>query len=182
MQNYLDLDFLKENHQMIHFFGLGFIQLKLNQEERLHFYHEDLPAFVDQPHNHRYDFTSRVLKGCLENIIWKEAQKDPKAELSNLRYDSCTSDDNLEIPEGRLTKRKIVSRFYTAEGSGYYMPKEVFHQVNPMVKPTITLLSRGPKVYEFATILEPVDFEPVCPFSGNLPEEELWDIVKKCLK
>ena len=180
--SFLDYEYLRENHEMIHFFGLGFVQLKLNLEQRLHFYHPDLPPFVDQPHNHRYDFTSEVLKGGLHNIIWREDPNDPDGEPCVLRFDSCTADDNLEIPEGRLTRRRVVAEFYTEPPSQYYMPREAFHQVRPFNEPTVTLLERGLRVTDFAQILEPVNFEPVCPFSANLPEEELWDIVKKCLK
>lgn len=39
---YLDTDFLRKNHQLIHFFGLGFVQLKLDANLRMHFYHRFL--------------------------------------------------------------------------------------------------------------------------------------------
>lgn len=181
MQKYFDLNYLKTHNEVIHFFGLGFVQVKLNNELRLHFYHPDLPPFVDQPHNHRYDFTSQVLKGGLRNIIWRENPDDLSGEPCILKFDSCTADDNLEIPPSRKTRRRIVAEFCTEKPSQYFMPREVFHQVRPYDEPTVTLLARGPRVTDFAQILEPVDFEPVCPFSGNLPEEELWKIVQGCL-
>lgn len=181
MSTYTDINWLKKNHKMIHFFGLGFIQIKINDIERLHFYHESLQAFVDQPHNHRYDFTSTVLKGCLRNIIWKECVAS-EGEPCVLRYDSCTSDKDVVTPESKTTNRKIVSTFVTNKGSGYFMPKELFHQVRVEVSPTITVLHRGYKEYEFSSILEPVGFQSVCPFSRNLSETELWEIVEDCLR
>lgn len=34
----LNLAWLKANHRTIHYFGLGFIQLKLDESRRMHFY------------------------------------------------------------------------------------------------------------------------------------------------
>jgi len=33
LKQFLDIDWLVKNHELIHYFGLGFIQLKLNQSE-----------------------------------------------------------------------------------------------------------------------------------------------------
>lgn len=180
MNKFLDIHWLKANHQMIHFFGLGFIQIKIDEKRRLHFYHSELPPFVDQPHNHRYDFTSMVLKGSLKNVIWVKTD-NPNGEPCVHRYDSCTSDDSIVLPETKETRRLIFNEFSTSKGSSYSLRKEMFHQVIVEQYPTITLLTRGPKEYEFASILEPLDYQPVCPFSRNLPEDELWVIVEKCL-
>jgi hypothetical protein len=52
--------------------GLGFIQLKLDGNQRMHVWHPDLPrrdCFQHSAvHNHRFSFTSRVLKGTQVNI------------------------------------------------------------------------------------------------------------------
>ena len=56
---------LKTNPQ---YFGLGFIQCKINQHERVHIYHPDLMPIVnieEEIHNHRYDFESTILMGKL---------------------------------------------------------------------------------------------------------------------
>lgn len=51
--------------------GLGFIQVVLNPKERLHVWHPDLPRrdcyAHSAVHNHRFSFTSRVLKGTQVN-------------------------------------------------------------------------------------------------------------------
>lgn len=51
--------------------GLGFIQLKLQGNQRLHVWHPELPrrnCFEHSAvHNHRFSFTSRVLKGTQVN-------------------------------------------------------------------------------------------------------------------
>lgn len=52
--------------------GLGFIQLVLPGDQRLHVWHPDLPrrnCFAHSAiHNHRFAFTSRVLKGVQKNV------------------------------------------------------------------------------------------------------------------
>ena len=53
-----------------HYFGLGFIQCKINQYERIHVYHPDLMPIVnieEEVHNHRYDFESKILMGKIKN-------------------------------------------------------------------------------------------------------------------
>ncbi len=51
--------------------GLGFIQLKLGGNQRMHVWHPDLPRRIcyehSAVHNHRFGFTSRVLKGTQIN-------------------------------------------------------------------------------------------------------------------
>ncbi len=51
--------------------GLGFIQLKLDGNQRMHVWHPDLPRRKcyehSAVHNHRFGFTSRVLKGTQVN-------------------------------------------------------------------------------------------------------------------
>lgn len=51
--------------------GLGFIQLKLDGNQRMHVWHPDLPRrdcyAASAVHNHRFGFTSRVLKGTQIN-------------------------------------------------------------------------------------------------------------------
>lgn len=51
--------------------GLGFIQLRLEGNQRMHVWHPDLPRRMcfqhSSVHNHRFGFTSRVLVGTLLN-------------------------------------------------------------------------------------------------------------------
>lgn len=52
--------------------GLGFIQLVLPGDQRMHVWHPDLPRRNcyehSAIHNHRFSFTSRVLKGVQKNV------------------------------------------------------------------------------------------------------------------
>jgi hypothetical protein len=53
--------------------GLGFIQLKLENNQRLHVWHPELPRRKcfdwSSIHNHRFGFTSRIIKGVQRNQV-----------------------------------------------------------------------------------------------------------------
>src|SRR6187402_3246657 len=68
----LNIDWLKDNHISLEFFGLGFLQLKIDKNNRIHFYTRELPSIIGEEdvHNHRYDFNSCVLKGNLTQEIF----------------------------------------------------------------------------------------------------------------
>lgn len=179
MTKYLDINWLKANNQMIHFFGLGFVQLKLNDYQRMHFYHPSLEAFAEEPHDHRYPFISTVLKGALKNTIWKTRAEG--GEEAELRYESCKKDE-AQVPPTEKCRRYRVGEFITRKGSSYYMDEGLFHQVERVGSgPCITFLERPEPIKEFARVLAEPGAPSVCPFSKNLSEEELWQIVEDCL-
>jgi len=179
MINYLNINELKTNCNKIHAFGLGFIQIKLNDKQRIHIYTNEigLTTKEEEIHNHRYNFTSKVLKGKLTNKIYhifgalgdfiqiKEAcdptkPKDPTQKLRNTPL--------------------LITQFETVEGSEYYIEKDTFHRVSA-TEGTITLIEREETVKEMADIVYHRDNNLVCPFSVNLSEDILWEIVERKL-
>lgn len=174
---------LQKNHTKIHFFGLGFVQVKMNDDSRYHFYHPELEAFAENPHNHRYYFTSTVVRGSLRNHIWEFTthQPTPGDVPAILRYESC--DPATKVPDPRCPVRvKKVSTFDVHEGSSYYLDANTFHQVERLGDgPCITHLVRGPKVDDLAGVVCLEGKEDLCPFSRNLSEDELWRIVRECV-
>lgn len=177
------LDLLQKSHTKIHFFGLGFIQVKMNDDSRYHFYHPELESFVENPHNHRYYFTSTVIRGSLRNHIWgftthQEIQGDVPAVL---RYESC--DPTKPPPDTKCPVRvKKISSFDIHAGSSYYMDSDTYHQVERVGDaPCVTHLVRGPKVDDWAGVICLEGKEDLCPFSRNLSEDDLWRIVSECI-
>ena len=113
----LNIDQLIKNYYKIHFFGLGFIQVKVSDSTRYHFYHKDLPAFTDHPHNHRYNFTSTCLKGRLKHNLYEvkgyvSGIDKPKSHI--LRYDACTS-GKANTPESFPTDIEWIGQIYQSE-------------------------------------------------------------------
>ncbi len=174
----LSVDWLRANAAKAHFFGLGFIQVKLDDLQRVHFYHRDIPAFVEEPHDHRYDFISTVLRGSLQNQIWRLMPGDDH----EVYFESCQQGES-ENPT--MLMRAGVSHFGsfdTHAGSGH-MNALTFHTVHPLFEhgPVITSIKRELPTTTHARVIKKVGSAPVCPFSRPMPDDRLWEIVRDCL-
>lgn len=201
MQIELNVDWLKKHHYQAHFFGLGFVQVKIDQQTRIHFYHPELPAFTENPHNHRYWFKSTVKRGELKNVIWRspgwnEREQAEEREIiqrySGTQYsieaESCAApgtdlSDRGEPPQTNKGLFLRAAEFSVNAGSSYYINEQEFHQVFPNFEkgPCVTLVERGPVLHPYALVLRQPGEDAVCPFSKTLSEDELWQIVKESL-
>ena len=185
----LTVDWLKNNHYNAYFFGLGFVQVKIDDQRRVHFYHPDLRAFVDNPHDHRYNFISKVLRGRLINEIWEEYEPEIPASITTdifakIGYASCQKDGaDIEVPEPYDACIDYVGEFSVNEGSSYYISRNSFHKVNPdfSLGPCVTFITRGPVQKDFARVLQLPSYKEDCPFSKEIKDDELWQIVRECL-
>lgn len=180
--NEIKIEDLKKNYQMIHYFGLGFIQLKLNDTYRLHFYTDRISKILDEEevHNHRYDFTSYVLKGKFNMKLFKTVEGNE----FTIDDEDCQNHEDGEGQKVETEKKtygiqKISENNYSA-GDSYWLEKDTFHRVKG--DECITLLERGPVAKKYAQVLTPVTGAKVCPFSKKVEEEELWKIVEDMLK
>ena len=170
----INIEWLKNNHERLYFFGLGFIQLKINEEYRLHFYIPELPSFVDHPHNHRYNFESTILKGILINNIYKEV---PGNDFI-IQEDSC-SEGFIPSKEARKSNFTLVQSNSYSAGEIYFMNHDVFHTVK--ANNAITLLKRSEYKKDLAEISFPSTQKKVCPFMNKLSSDELWSYIEKSL-
>ena len=174
-------DYLKQHATKIHFFGLGFIQVKLRKNERYHFYSPELAAITppEEVHDHRYGFTSTVIKGVLEQELYA-VEADPEAIWGwQMRQVSC--DPEKPTPTTSEPVRLIrILKSEQVERSSYQIEHGAFHKVLPAKVNTITYLIRGPKIKEFARVVSKGK-EEVCPFSKQMSEDECWVHVKKII-
>ena len=186
----IDLDYLKSFRKRIYYFGLGFIQVILSPSHRLHFYSPELPAITEDIHNHRYDFISKVVKGELTQTcyalsdwgLWFE-KPDPPDGTPNVyiaKEESCNPNIKTESPT------KLVHLWPYATGSETYQEGESYivkHYEQHTVKATncITSLVRGHYKKQAAVVYYPRGKTPVCPFSKEIPEPELWEIIGRML-
>jgi hypothetical protein len=174
-----DLDWLWQNKTMVHYFGLGFIQLKLDKYHRIHFYTDKLMKTVgdEEIHNHRYNFVSMVLRGQFSQDIY-DVIKCEEDFTHYLRDESCNEDNKIEGPEEKVK----ISKFYShtlKQGESYFMDHGSFHTVES--NDAITLLTRSDYKKEFAQVISPKDAPSICPFSIKLSESEIFDILKELL-
>lgn len=180
MEKYLDLDWLWANKTMVHYFGLGFIQLKLNDSQRVHFYTKELMKSVgdEEIHNHRYHFVSKILKGTFSQTIYDVIPAE-KNFSHFMTKESCTKEEShiFHIPEG-VNIVKLYEQTLNV-GESYFMDHNTFHTVDS--GDAITFLTRTDYKKEFADVAYPRGMPPVCPFFLNLSEDEIFDRIKKLI-
>lgn len=166
--------------------GLGFIQVKLPANRRLHVWHPSLPRRScyehSAIHNHRFAFRSTVLKGKQVNqrvdlIIHPEGT-----------YDAISHDGPRSPKGGRQSfvagRVHALAREWEEYGAGesYFMPKLEFHHT-PNTGIVVTLmekLSEG-RIHASSVIRRPHVFDQ--DFDRyQLPESELWEVVTAALR
>lgn len=174
---YLDTDFLRKNHQLIHFFGLGFVQLKLDDNLRMHFYHPDVTPIVnlEEIHNHRYDFISTIMAGHITQELFtvQSGMSDYVMVEENCKPEKIARPQKVDvivIPDG-------VQHF--GKGDSYTSLSHQFHRVSTDF--AITRLYRGAIILDNASVIKNKNEETVCPFSKQLTINECWEIVDSCI-
>lgn len=123
--------------------GLGFLQIKLGADQRLHVWHPDLPRRAcfehSSIHDHRFGFKSTVLKGMQINDVYSVYQPGvngfpPDMHASHRAYlhegERLPSGNRPWIPRELLWVGH-VSRELVSAGETYHMLPKVFHATTP---------------------------------------------------
>ena len=161
------------------FFGLGFIQLKVDQTYRYHFYHDSLTPIVpdEEVHDHRYNFKSHVLQGTFTQYIFELVPNPNGAfEIQNVDCQGPT-DQEFEKTYGNL---KLLNQSTYTAGSSYWINGDVFHTVFAK-NHAITLLEREEVKKPYARVARPVGVETVCPFSLPIKVSRCWELIEDML-
>lgn len=161
------------------FFGLGFIQLKVDQTYRYHFYHDSLTPIVpdDEIHDHRYNFKSHILQGTFIQLLYNFVpDTDGAYEIQNVDCQGPT-DQTFEKSYGNL---KLINRSTYTVGSSYWINADVLHTVIAHEN-AITLLERSTVNKNYARVARPVNSNTVCPFSQPIAESRCWELIEDML-
>jgi len=170
------LDYLKANCEKIHFFGLGFIQIKMKGQYRFHFYTSKMESImpVEEVHNHRYDFCSYVLKGSLRHWMYRF---EPGSTHEQWLVACESGKDSVRMPDTGTLKLTLEQTLEA--GSHYRIPHFAYHQVQSDF--AITKVVPGPRLMEYASVIQKVGAKSVCPFSKVAKEDTLWEVVEELL-
>lgn len=166
------------------FFGLGFIQLKLSKSRRLHFYHPEanpIVNYLEEPHDHRYHFHSRVLAGELRQDIYVFNAEDNGAWLKTLE----TCQPEVEAPAGSDEAGSVqkIAQMRHHAGDEYFCHEQTFHTVTTGPDAwAITDLTRTDYTKPLAHVLRLKTAEKTCPFSQPKSEDWCWGIIADCIK
>lgn len=177
----LTVDWLKNESTMIHYFGLGFIQIKLkNPSLRIHIYTELLPPITSEEdiHNHRYDFTSYIVKGEFKQELFSSTHSESLESKYIIEAESCKEGQESNIV-GYCNELKPIHKATYVAGSNYHLDHDTFHRVSSTN--AITLLHRGDYKKAAALVARPIGEAKVCPFSQKIEEDKLWNFVKTCI-
>jgi hypothetical protein len=175
----LNIDFLKTNCQRLYFFGLGFIQIKINDSERFHFYTDEFPrtTMIEEIHNHRYNFESTIMKGTIIQEIFSYQLHDQGESL--ITKETCNPDIKKEFEKHRC-RVKLLQRQTFSTGSSYWTDHDTLHRVES--NDAITYLKRSPYMKDEADVVYPVSQVTTCPFSVKVSDDELWEVVRSMIE
>lgn len=166
--------------------GLGFAQVKLQGNQRLHVWHPDLPrrdCFEWSPiHNHRFSFESRVLVGTQVNRIYKVTMAEdgthdvishdgPRSPLGGRESFVC----------GRANVAAMPDQAY-GPGQTYLMPELEYHETpNDGVVVTLMRKMTEGKIHANSLIVHGHEFHQGFDRFG-LSQGRLWEIVLDALR
>jgi hypothetical protein len=161
------------------YFGLGFIQLKVDQTHRYHFYHNSLEPIVpdDEIHDHRYSFKSHILQGTFIQLLYNFVPDlNGTHEIQSVDCQG-PSDQTFEKSHGNLT---LINRSTYNTGSSYWINADVLHTVIA-TNNAITLLERAAVTKQYARVARPIGAETVCPFSAPIGADRCWELIQDML-
>lgn len=178
--NYLDLDTLKSLGTPA-YFGLGFIQLKINEHQRVHFWVPQwptIPGADNELHDHRYTLTSTILKGEIHNHIYAPmASSNPTHELIEV---SCKPNSTQEPQVIERVTPLFITSFVSKAGDTYTLSPDAFHTAHT-IGPTVTFVQRGDVIKNTARVIRPLNSAFVCPFSIQYSEQQCWEKIEDIL-
>lgn len=168
--------------------GLGFVQVQLQGNQRLHVWHPELPRRAcfehSAIHNHRFDFESRVLVGTQINIEFADFpptsacfhQETHELFLHEGARTACGG--RPWVPNGRVDMRQLRVQPITA-GSTYRMKAYDFHRTEPGGDGKVaTILKKGWEGQKGAQSSCVIGIEPDTDFDRfQWSPAPLWEIV-----
>ena len=125
--------------------GLGFIQLILGGNQRMHVWHPELPRRKcfdwSAIHNHRFSFDSTVLKGVQRNTrIDIELTKEGSHQVISHNGPRSGRGGRISYPVAECNIYRRETEEYTA-GQTYHMPAYEYHYT-PCEGIVITLMKK----------------------------------------
>jgi hypothetical protein len=110
------------------------------------------------PHSHRYDFSAVVLRGVVNNILWRKTyamgQRGDEYKPGELVYNGAPGKYEQRVGEEPSAPYFYEMRRYTA-GERYNMRAEEIHSIQ-FGRDTAVLMFEGPSVSEKTVFLQPV--------------------------
>lgn len=168
----------------------GFIQIDVpgtDARERIHIWPaEKLPtqSVGTQIHDHIFNMASTVLKGALENIVYRlRPSLTPEYDIYLGLYKNGPHDNTL-LPTHIGGRLEFEKKQTVLSGHHYFLPAFVFHDSVPLIRPCVTYMT---KTYVHAgrhpRVLARTGQTPDNSFSRHcMTPEALWEIIERSLR
>lgn len=145
---------LRNSYRNFHADGVDYICLNRtdNLTVKVYFFDKvtDSPEIVS-PHDHRYDFVTKVLNGRCANSLWYETKDEKRGE----RYQEFNFHTPLNGGKGFEWRREVFltksSSTLYFKGSRYLMPFNEIHTLERLNPGTILLLWQYRDIHEKTT-------------------------------
>ncbi|PRW85427.1 hypothetical protein C7A11_23170 [Pseudomonas simiae] len=167
--------------------GLGFVQVQLEGNQRLHVWHPELPrrrCFDSSSiHDHRFDFTSSVLVGEQNNFEY-QAMADPEGTYQLYLHEGARTacGGRPWVPDGRVEMR-LVSEGTIPAGHNYTQLAYRYHRTEPGGDGRVaTIMTKEAEYGRGAHSSCKWDVTPDDEFDRfQWPPAQLWEIVTDVL-
>ena len=179
----------EETEATISLHGLGFLQVKLGGNQRLHVWHPGLPRrrchVHSQIHDHRFDFSSTILVGTQVNWVYADfVPTDRSATHVVYIHDGerLPTGNRPWTPRGKLCVNRGSAERVEA-GETYYMLRGVFHSTVPGGDGRVATIMRKTFIgTEAARSLCEVGVEPHADFDRlQMEDDDMWATVRDVL-
>lgn len=167
----------------------GFVKvvLRRNTEDgslfRIHYWLGDL-AMDQNYHNHGWAFTSKILKGGIEDTHYRkqEAEEGEYGSVFEYTFDLTKTDNKLHVTRSeRVYEMVPVKASRYQEGDMYHVDPDVVHKAMPTSEDTITLVKQEPVSRPTCTVYSLTESIQDGHHYENVTMEELECILSKTL-
>lgn len=159
---------------------IGAIRLVVGVNTLYHFYSDKMPlVLVDNMHTHPFSFKSTVIKGGIQNQLYRYEISTEDAEY-NLRLRSWPITSPMKIIHEHVNVEKILS-FNTYEGASYNIDCSVMHKVELLTPKLITFVEGSENSSDvFFVMKKGVDYTKE-QLHNLKTQDECWEIVEYTL-
>ena len=180
MKPAITIDQLRRLNGKPHYMGLGVIKYVFRNTRSYNFYSEKSAFLVNDIHEHRFSFTSKVIKGELKNYIYEVFGADPTSTLQVERGECKPYAERwVEVYNANVVE---LCNFTTKEGQSYRINFRTLHRVECVTPKVITLLNKKlPFDQQQPRFITDSTQPSVCAFSEPKSEDECWEIIEYTL-
>lgn len=177
-----------ETAEQITLHGLGFLQVKLPGNQRLHVWHPDLPkrqCFKQSSiHDHRFGFTSKVLIGTQVNQFYRIVPNSKNfTHIGYLHEGERTKFGNRPwIPDIEVALEKVGDLHVISAGCSYNVNPYILHATE-CKGICVTLIKKDITGFQGAHSFCEIGTEPDVDFNRKQWHETvLWEIFTEAMK